>query len=128
MDDRPPPTELLLADEVFRIQGAAFAVSNAVGHGFLEGVYHECLALEFAVRRLPFQSMPKLTISYRGVQLQHTYEPDFICFGSIIVELKALRAIAPEHRAQILNYLRAANLRVGLLINFGAGSKVQVER
>jgi len=128
MDARTPSTDLLLADEVFRIQGAAFAVSNTVGYGFLEGVYHECLALEFAAQGIPFDSMPKLAITYRGVRLRQTYEPDFICFGAVIVELKAARALAPEHRAQILNYLRAARLKVGLLVNFGAGPKVQVER
>ena len=128
MDSQARSTDLILAHEVFRIQGAAFAVSNAVGYGFLEGVYHECLALEFAAQDIPFQSMPKLTLSYRGVLLRQTYQPDFICFDAVIVEIKAVRTLAPEHRAQILNYLKAAKLRVGLLVNFGAGPKVQLER
>lgn len=120
--------DLLFRDEVFRIQGAAFAVSNTLGHGFLEAVYQECLAIEFAERGVPFVAESKLALSYRGIALRQSYSPDFICFDSIIVELKALRALLPEHRAQILNYLKASGLRVGLLVNFGGGSKVQVER
>ena len=128
MDARTPQTDLLFADEVFRIQGAAFKVSNTVGYGFLEGVYHECLALEFGAQSIPFQSMPRLTLSYCGVALRQTYSPDFVCFGAVIVEIKAVRALAPEHRAQVLNYLKASGLRVGLLVNFGAGPKLQIER
>jgi GxxExxY protein len=127
--DRPkPPTELVCAEESFRIRSAAFAVSNAIGYGFLEGVYQECLALEFAAEGIPFQSMPKLPLIYRGQTLRQTYSPDFVCYGSVIVELKAARAIAPEHRAQVLNYLAASRLKVGLLVNFGSGPKVQIER
>lgn len=120
--------DLLLRDEVFRIQGAAFAVSNGLGHGFLEAVYQECLAIEFAERGIPFRAEPKLALNYRGIALRQSYSPDFVCFDSIIVELKALRGLLPEHRAQVLNYLKASGLKVGLLINFGGGPKVQVER
>jgi GxxExxY protein len=72
--------------------------------------------------------MPKLRLAYRGVPLRQTYSPDFVCFDAIVLELKSARAIVPEHRAQILNYLKATGLRVGLLLNFGAGPKVQFER
>jgi GxxExxY protein len=126
--DAPTPSELLLRDEVFRIQGAAFAVSNMIGCGFLEAVYQECLAIEFARRDVPFRAAPKLVLKYGEIQLRQTYSPDFICFNAVIVELKAVRALLPEHRAQVLNYLRASSLRVGVLVNFGAGPKVQVER
>jgi GxxExxY protein len=126
----PPRIEaqLYLADEVFRIQGAAYAVGNALGPGFLEGVYHERLALEFAALGIPYRSQPQLQVTYRGVRLTHTYAPDFVCFGAVIVEIKALRALAPEHRAQTLNYLKASGLKVGLLINFGVGPRLQIER
>ena len=126
--DGNTPTDLLSRDEVFRIQGAAFAVANRIGYGFLEAVYQECLGIEFEAQEIPFQATPKLTLSYRGAQLRQTYAPDFVCFNAVIVELKAVRSVLPEHRAQVLNYLRASNLRVGLLVNFGAGSRVQVER
>ncbi|MBW8815688.1 MAG: GxxExxY protein [Caulobacterales bacterium] len=127
MDDAQG-SELFFPEEVFRIQGAAFAVSNTIGCGFLEAVYQECLTIEFGRRGVPFRATPRLALSYDGVPLQQTYTPDFICFDAIVVELKAVRTLAPEHRAQVLNYLKAGNLKVGLLINFGAGAKIQIER
>lgn len=119
---------MLHGSEVFRIQGAIFEVNRVMGAGFLEAVYQECLRLEFQRREIPFAEKPLLRLDYKGVRLDQAYSPDFICFGLVVVELKALGAIAPEHRAQILNYLRATSLRVGLLVNFGAAPKAQVER
>lgn len=121
------PGKLLFADEVYRIQGAIFEVSREMGAGFLEAVYQECLALEMAERRIPFLAGPTLRLAYKGTPLNQTYVPDFICFESIIVELKTAREIAPEHRAQVLNYLKATGLRLGLLVNFGP-TKARVER
>lgn len=119
---------ILFRDEVFQIQGAIFEVSREMGTGFLEAVYQECIALEFAARAIPFAAFPPLRLSYKGVSLRQTYQPDFVCFDSIIVELKVVREIAPEHRAQVLNYLKATGTRLGLLINFGAAPKARVER
>jgi GxxExxY protein len=99
-----------------------------MGHGFLEAVYQECLELEFAARGVPFQPRPRLRLTYCGTPLQQTYSPDFICFDAIVVELKAVSALTSEHRSQILNYLSATGLRLGLLVNFGAGPKAQIER
>lgn len=118
---------LIYADEVFRIQGAIFEVNRAMGGGFLEAVYQECLAREFAERRIPFRATPVIPISYKSAPLTATYAPDFICFDSVIVELKASRALAPEHEAQIINYLRAADMKVGLLVNFG-GQQATIRR
>jgi GxxExxY protein len=115
-------------EEVFRIQGAVFEVNRVMGAGFLEAVYHECLALEFAARRILFASGPRLTLDYKGAPLKQYYTPDFICFDRVVVELKALSATAPEHRAQVLNYLKASGLRVGLLVNFGCAPKARIER
>lgn len=123
-----PPQPLLCAEEVFRIQGAVFEVNASMGRGFLEAVYQECLALEFAAREIPFEAVPTVRLAYKGVALKQVYVPDFVCFGSIIVELKAVREIAAEHRAQVLNYLRATGLRVGLLVNFGAAPRATVQR
>lgn len=128
MDEQTPPSALLFPNEVFRIQGAIFEVGRNMGRGFLEAVYQECLALEFASRGIPFGAMPSLRLAYKGVQLRQTYSPDFVCFDAIIVELKAARELAPEHRAQVLNYLRATGLEVGLLVNFGGSPRVTVER
>ncbi|MFI4933369.1 MAG: GxxExxY protein [Caulobacterales bacterium] len=118
----------LYADEVFRIQGAIFEVNRQMGAGFLEAVYQECLAIELEEREIPFMAGRPLAISYKGVALKQTYIPDFVCFGSIILELKAVREIVPEHRAQVLNYLRATGMRLGLLVNFGCAPKARIER
>lgn len=101
---------------------------RAIGAGFLEAVYQECLAIEFAEQGIPFRASPSLSLAYKGCKLKHGYAPDFICFDRIVVELKAVRDFAPEHRAQTINYLRASGLRVGLLINFGAVPKARIER
>ena len=99
-----------------------------MGAGFLEAVYQDCLALELAERSIPFVAQPTLALEYKGTWLKPVYVPDFICFGCVLVELKALGGLAPEHRAQVINYLKAANLRVGLLVNFGCAPKARVER
>ena len=119
---------LLFADEVFQIQGAVFEVSRQMGTGFLEAVCQECLALAFAARDIPFEASPALALTYKGQPLKQSYRPDFVCFGSVIVELKVVRELAPEHRAQVLNYLKATGLRLGLLVNFGCAPKARVER
>jgi len=119
---------MLFADEAFRIQGAVFEVSRQMGTGFLEAVYQECLAIEFAAQGITFVPSPPLALAYKGQSLKQLYRPDFVCFDRIIVELKVVRELAPEHRAQVLNYLKATGLRLGLLVNFGCAPKARVER
>lgn len=119
---------LLYADEAFQIRGAVFEVYRAMGAGFLEAVYQECLQVEFTRRGVPFDAAKALGLLYQGQPLRQSYVADFVCYGRIIVELKAARAIAPEHRAQIVNYLRATDMKLGLLINFGSTPRVQIER
>jgi GxxExxY protein len=119
---------LRFEDETYLIQGAVFEVYRAMGAGFLEAVYQECLGFELAARGVPFVAQTPIPISYKGIGLRQTYQADFICFDAIILELKAVRAIAPEHRAQLINYLKATGLPVGLVINFQATPKVEVER
>ncbi len=87
---------LVHADETFRIRGAVFEVHSTLGSGFLEAVYQECLALEFAARAIPSRAQQPMTLDYKGTRLRQTYIPDFICFDRIIVELKVVRAIAPS--------------------------------
>ena len=123
-----PTAPLILADEVFRIQGAVFEVYRPKGAGFLEGVYQECLEIEFEFRGIPFTAQRPLRLEHRGRELRTRYAPDFICFEQIIVELKAVREIAPEHRAQLVNYLRATGLKLGLLVNFGSTNKAEIVR
>jgi GxxExxY protein len=111
---------LLFEEETFRIRAAVFEVNRVMGAGFLEAVYQECLGLELASRGIPFAASRPLKLSYKGRALRQTYVPDFVCFDSIVVEIKALRELAAEHRAQVLNYLKASGLSVGLLVNFGS--------
>ena len=99
-----------------------------MGAGFLEAVYQECLAIEFGARGIPFHAGALLGLTYKGEALRQSYRADFICFDRIIVELKALGALGPEHRAQVPNYLRATGLRLGLLVNFGCAPKARIER
>ena len=119
---------LLMEPESFRVRGAIFQVRKTMGSGFLEAVYQECLAIEFRRRDIPFRSQVILPLDYEGVRLRQTYVADFICFDGMLIELKAVRTLAPEHRAQLLNYLRATRIAIGLLVNFGAPSGVEIER
>src|SRR5438045_7767867 len=120
--------ELLYQEETYRILGACFEVYKEKGCGFLEAVYQECLEIEFGLQGIPFAPQGELTLSYKGRPLQQKYRPDFICFDRIIVEIKAVTALAEEHRAQLHNYLKATGHRVGLLVNFGHYPKVEYER
>ncbi len=120
--------KLLYRDEVFRIQGAVFEVYREMGCGFLEAVYQECLERELQLRDIPFAAQQELQLIYKDAPLKQTYKPDFICYGKIIVELKAVKDVSSEHRAQVFNYLKATGLRLGLLVNFGHYPKATVER
>jgi len=120
--------KLLFKEESYRIMGACFEVYRNKGTGFLEGVYQECLKIEFNKRKIPFIEKPVLELQYKEKKLSHTYEPDFICFEDIIVEIKAVKNIIDEHRAQIHNYLKATNKHLGILVNFGHYPKVEYER
>ena len=120
--------EFLYKEEAFRIRGAIFTVYRTMGAGFLEAVYQECLAIEFSRQGIAFDALKPLSLSYAGEPLRQTYVADFICYDRIIVELKTVRAIAPEHRAQVINYLRATDMKLGLLVNFGATPRVEIER
>lgn len=119
---------LELEEETFQIRGAAFEVYREMGSGFLESVYQECMEKGLRCRAIPFEVQRALTLSYKGELLDHNYVPDLICYGTVIVELKAVNEISTEHQAQLMNYLKASGLRIGLLINFGSHPKVQIER
>ena len=120
--------KLELEEETFQIRGAAFEVYREMGSGFLEPVYQECMEKELYCRAIPFEAQRTLTLSYKGEPLNHNYVPDLICYGTVIVELKATRDITSEHQAQLMNYLKASGLKVGLLINFGSHPQIKIER
>ncbi len=108
--------------------GACFEVYKEKGSGFVEPVYQECMEFELGDRKIPFTAKPPLSLLYKGRPLRSKYEPDFICYDLIVLELKAVTALADEHRAQVQNYLRATRLRLGLLVNFGHYPKLEYER
>jgi GxxExxY protein len=120
--------KLIYAEEAYEIQGAIFEVYKVIGCGFLEAVYQECLEKEFTLQDIPFESQIELKIDYKGQILKQTYKPDFICFDKIIVEIKAVKELTKEHQAQVINYLRATDMRLGLLVNFGSYPKVEIKR
>ncbi len=109
-------------DRTYKIIGAAMEVHKELGCGFLEQVYHEALEREFMTLQIPFESQPIIKIFYKGKPLNKTYQPDFICYGEVIAEIKALSTLSGTEGAQIINYLKATGLKVGLLLNFGARS------
>ncbi|MEY4167718.1 MAG: hypothetical protein RIR52_1542 [Acidobacteriota bacterium] len=119
---------ILFKDESYAIQGAIFEVYRQMGCGFLESVYQECLEIEFRERSIPFVSQQDLQLFYKGRMLKQRFIPDFICYDQIIVELKAVKQVAPEHKAQVLNYLKASKMKLGILVNFGDYPKATVTR
>jgi GxxExxY protein len=109
-------------EKTYKIIGAAMEVHRELGCGFLEAVYQEALDREFDAQNIPHVSQPVIEIIYKGKPLNKTYQPDFICYNEIVVEIKALDRISGLDQAQIINYLKATRFKVGLLINFGARS------
>jgi GxxExxY protein len=108
--------------KTYAIIGAAIEVHKELGSGFLEAVYQEALEREFTYQEIPHKSQPPVRIEYKGKPLKKKYEPDFICFDDVIVEIKAMDKLSSNEHAQIINYLKASRLKIGLLINFGAKS------
>jgi len=121
-------TELILKDEVYAIVGAAIEVHRELGAGFLEAVYQEALEMEMRGRDIPYEAQKQLRIFYKGRPLNKEYFADLVCYGQVIVELKALDRLSGNEEAQILNYLKATGMRVGVLINFGSHGKLEWKR
>ena len=119
---------LLYNEECYRIVGSCFEVCKDKGCGFLESVYQECLEIELEHQGVDFLAQQPLELRYRGRLLKQKFVPDFVCFGSIVLEIKAVKALADEHRAQVLNYLKATGKSLGLLVNFGHHPKLEWER
>jgi GxxExxY protein len=120
--------ELILKDEVYQVIGAALDVYYRLGCGFLEPVYQEAMQIELGSRAIPFEAQHKLTIQYKGQVLKKEYIADLICFGQIIAELKVCPGLTNREVAQIINYMKATGMHVGLLINFGSPVKLEWKR
>ncbi len=115
-------------EETYLIRGAIFEVYKEMGCGFLEPVYQECLERELVRRNIPYVPQAELRLSYKGEPLSQIYRPDFVCFDKIIIEIKSVKTFVPEHKAQLINYLKATRIKLGLLVNFGSHPQATVER
>ncbi len=112
----------------YALIGACFEVYNTLGSGFLEEVYQESLEIELALRGIPFVAKPRLKLAYKGHTLRKEYEADLLVQDTIVVELKAAKSFAPEHEAQLINYLKTTGKHVGYLVNFGAFPRLDWRR
>jgi GxxExxY protein len=121
-------TELLYKDEIYAIVGAAMEVYNQLGPGFGEAIYQEALEIESDARKLPNNPQQEIYIDYKGTKLKQFFKPDFIYYDKIIAEIKALDRLTSREEAQLLNYLKATGLPVGILINFGRENDLEWKR
>lgn len=114
--------DILFREECYAIVGAAMKVHRALGHGFSESVYHEALIREFERSAIPFETKKRFDVFYEGIKLDKYFVADLVCFDQIVVELKATSVLVHANKVQVLNYLKASNMRLGILINFGTPS------
>jgi GxxExxY protein len=121
-------TNILYKYECYQVYHAVFKVHNQLGSGFLESVYQEALEIELKKENIPFEAQKMIKIYYDDKPLSQYYKADIICFDKILLELKAVTKINNEHKAQLMNYLTATRLKLGLLINFGTHPKVEICR
>lgn len=121
-------SKLVFPEESYAIVGGCFNVYKNMGCGFLEAVYQECLEIEFERQGILFQPQHELKLTYQGQELKQRFKPDFLCYDKIILEIKAVSKLVDEHRAQVINYLHATRLQLGILINFGHHPKLEYER
>jgi len=121
-------SELIFKEEAYAIAGAAMDVYYTMGMGFLEPVYQEALAIEFANRRIPFEREKKLELFYKGEKLNKTYSPDFVCYDNIVVELKVVPRITGIEASQLINYLKVMRKRLGIIANFGSEKTLEWKR
>ena len=126
--DESTSASATLDPDGYALIGACFEVYNTLGSGFLEEVYQESLEIELALRGIPFVAKPRLKLSYKGRALRKEYEADLLVRDCLVVELKAAKAFAPEHEAQLINYLKATGKHTGYLVNFGAFPRLDWRR
>jgi GxxExxY protein len=115
-------------DEGYKLMGAAFEVYNEQGYGMAEEIYQESLEMELESCGIPFRTKQELKCFYKGRELKKRFIPDLVVFDCLVVELKSVSAIAPEHEAQLINYMRITKRPVGYLINFGHKGELEWKR
>ncbi len=118
----------MLKQEGYDLMGAAFEVYNVLGYGMAEEIYQQSLEIELGLRNIPYLSKADIEVAYKEKTLTTVYRPDLLVFEEIIVELKAAKALAPEHEAQLFNYIRISKKKIGYLINFGASKELEWKR
>ena len=123
-----PDEEFIHKDETYNIIVAGFEVYNELGCAYLELIYQEAYERELALQSIPFASQAPLRVSYKGECLNKNYYADLIAYQKVIVELKVLEKLTSREESQIINYLKAAGLQVGLLLNFGSHPKLEYKR
>ena len=121
-------SEILYKEESYDVMGACFEVYREKGCGFVEPVYHECLEIEFELRGTPAVHHPALEISYKGRRLRRKYEADFVAHSKILLEVKAVKSLDDSHRTQLINYLKATDFKLGILVNYGRVGGLQWAR
>lgn len=119
---------LIYEEESYAIRGAIYEVYKTLGTGFLEAVYQEALEMELSARSVPFVPQKEIRIKYKGTLLNQSYRADVVCYDKIILELKSVKQLLPEHEAQLLNYLKASSMKLGFLINFSSSNGVDIRR
>ena len=115
-------------EEGYKLMGAAFEVYNEQGYGLAEEIYQESFEIELELRQIPWKSKQELATFYKNRPLKKRYVPDVIVYGGMVVELKAVSELLPEHEAQVFNYMRIARMSVGYLINFGHKATLEWKR
>lgn len=118
----------MFRQEGYDFMAAAFEVYNEIGYGMAEEIYQQSLEIELSLRKIPFLTKKELEVSYKGHKLTTCYKPDLLVFDGIVVELKAVAELLPEHEAQLFNYMRVSRMAVGYLVNFGHKSDLQWKR
>jgi GxxExxY protein len=121
-------TNIIYKEECYHIYHCIYNVHNKLGNGFLESVYQEALEIEFRKEKIPFESQKMIHIYYDDKPLTQFFKADIVCYGKILLELKAVTKINNEHKAQLMNYLSATKIKLGLLVNFGTHPKVEICR
>jgi GxxExxY protein len=124
----PCKEKVVFKQEAYDFMAAAFEVYNEIGYGMAEEIYQQSLEIELSLRQITFLTKQELEVHYKGHKLTTCYKPDLIAFGGIVVELKAVTELLPEHEAQLFNYMRVSRMAVGYLVNFGYKGNLQWKR